>query len=147
MARGVDFSEFKKYAENWHRSYKELYAFLTTFLLEMAERTIGKTKDRTPVGTPESTGIPGYVGGALRESWQLGEIRGSGRNLEIEILNGMEYASFVEYGHRKPPTENDPRDFIPGRLMLTISLDEIYAQMPLRFNKAFKEFLAERGIE
>ena len=34
-----------------------------------------KAQRNAPVGTPESTGIPGYIGGTLRTKHQLGNFR------------------------------------------------------------------------
>lgn len=55
----------------------------------------GYAKDACPVGTPESTGIPGYVGGTLRNS-----ITHSVNNGEKAVYIGtnVEYAPFVELG-------------------------------------------------
>lgn len=35
---------------------------------------------------------PAVDTGAMLNAWQIGEIRGSGINIEIEILNPMDYA-------------------------------------------------------
>lgn len=52
---------------------------------------------KAPVGTPQSTGIPGYVGGTLKRSIVL-EIRDGGLTAEVEPT--AEYAAYVEYGTR-----------------------------------------------
>ena len=52
---------------------------------------------KAPVGTPQSTGIPGYVGGTLKRSSGL-EIRDGGLTAEVEPT--AEYAAYVEYGTR-----------------------------------------------
>ena len=52
---------------------------------------------KAPVGTPQSTGIPGYVGGTLKRSIGL-EIRDGGLTAEVEPT--AEYAAYVEYGTR-----------------------------------------------
>ena len=110
--------------------YKDFDEFLKKFILEMAFRVIAKTKQKTP-----------RITSALVNSWQVGEIKFSGQNLEVEILNGMEYASMVEFGAR-----NVNGTWREGRFMLTISIDEISNQMPLRFEKAWKQFMADKGV-
>lgn len=125
-----DFSEFERFAENWERSVNQFEPFLKQFLLETAQRVIAKTKPRTPVDT-----------GALRALWDIGEIRGSGANIEVEIVNPADYASFVEYGAR-----NVNGSWREGRFMLTLSLDEIQRQMPERFHKQFRQWLINRGM-
>lgn len=82
----------------------------------MAAETYAKAK--CPVGTPESTGIPGYIGGTLRgsitfatsEQHSAGESPASGPDYEmreqpqkgtVHIGTNVEYAPYVENGtHR-----------------------------------------------
>ena len=52
---------------------------------------------KAPVGTPQSTGIPGYVGGTLKRSIVLEIWDGS---LTAEVEPTAEYAAYVEYGTR-----------------------------------------------
>ncbi len=53
----------------------------------------GLVKKATVVGTPESTGIPGYAGGRLRSSITH-EISGK----RASVGTNVQYAKFVEYG-------------------------------------------------
>lgn len=55
-----------------------------------------KTKQRCPVGTPESTGKKGYIGGRLRSSYQYK--RGW---LEAKVYTNVFYGSYVELGTKK----------------------------------------------
>lgn len=132
MARNsnFDFKEFEKYLKKFDTIPNDLKLFLNTFLLEIAQRVIAKTKPRTPVDT-----------GALRNSWMIGDITVGKTDLSVEIVNPMEYASFVEYGHTK-------RDggWKNGYFMLTISIDEIRQQLPRRFENEFNQFLKNKGV-
>lgn len=56
-----------------------------------------KAMRNAPVGTPESTGIPGYVGGTLKRSIGI-EITDGGMSAEVEPT--AEYAPYVELGTR-----------------------------------------------
>ena len=56
-----------------------------------------KAQKNAPVGTPQSTGIPGYVGGTLKRSIGL-EITDGGMTAEVEST--AEYAAYQEYGTR-----------------------------------------------
>ena len=56
-----------------------------------------KAMRNAPVGTPESTGIPGYVGGNLRRNIFL-DITDGGMTAEVEPT--AEYAPYVELGTR-----------------------------------------------
>ena len=58
-------------------------------VIDIAERTLGRAKELTPVQT-----------GHLRNAWNLGTIEKRGDTYYIEIYNNVEYAEPVEYGHR-----------------------------------------------
>ncbi|MEG2229946.1 MAG: hypothetical protein RRY22_04140 [Bacilli bacterium] len=64
-------------------------------VLEMIGLTAEKyAKEICPVGTPESTGIPGYIGGRLRNSITHKQI-----DEDTEAIgSAVEYAPFVELG-------------------------------------------------
>ena len=79
-------------AAKYGKAADDADAFLRGFLLEMGLRVLAKSKQRTPVQT-----------GYLRNSWQLREITRSGNELEITLFNPVEYASYVEYGHKRKP--------------------------------------------
>lgn len=152
-----DFDEFEKFVKNWNEVYKDLEKWLKTFLLQQAQRVVANARRRTPVDT-----------GALRASWGIGtqqlalkssmdssghttvsldtenssiaDISVVGNNLEVTIWNGMEYASFIEFGH----TTNGG-GWYDGHFMLTISIQEVENAMPGRFHKQFKEWLKSKG--
>lgn len=56
-----------------------------------------KAQQNAPVGTPESTGIPGYLGGTLKRSIGI-DITDGGMTAEVEPT--AEYAPYVELGTR-----------------------------------------------
>ena len=163
MAQEADFKQFEQFIKAWQDSAKEFDDFLKKFLLEMAQRAISKIKPNTPVDT-----------GALRNMWGVGsqklalkssgekwsEKKGQyqetytidpenstvasidvvGNNLEVVIWNASDYASFIEYGHRR--VDGSWRE---GHFMMTIGIAEVQRQMPARFEKALKEYLARKG--
>lgn len=55
----------------------------------------------------------------------------------IEIINPVEYASYVEFGHR---TSNH-KGWVPGRFMMTISEQEIQEKAPQILEKKIQKFL------
>lgn len=57
----------------------------------------------------------------------------------IEIMNPVEYSSYVEYGHR---TANH-RGWVPGRFMMTISEKEIQQDAPQILERKLKKFLGD----
>jgi hypothetical protein len=123
--------------ENFRRKVKaslgasNLNAFIESCAKELAARLLAKVVKRTPVGQYPSSS--GKVGGTLRRGW-TGEKSQSASsyagNLKvnhyggvyvIEIVNPVEYASYVEFGHRT----RDGEGWVEGRFMLTISEQEV----------------------
>ena len=129
MSREADFAQFEKFIKSWQEINDDFETFLRQFLLEMAQRAISKIKPNTPVDT-----------GALREMWAVGEINLSGENFEVEIINQQEYASFVEYGHRRVNGV-----WQKGRFMMTVGINEVQQQLPARFDKALRAYLQSKG--
>lgn len=99
----------------------------------------------------------GKQGGTLRRGWTAQKGSGSeglntrgaaqfvntlkvnhyGDTYVIEIVNPVEYASYVEYGHRTP----NHKGWVKGRFMMTISEQEIEQISPRILEKRLKEFL------
>ena len=67
----------------------DMDAFCRKMAKELAARLLRKATLRTPVDT-----------GYLRRGWDIGEVRKNGDSYEIEIINSVEYANYVEFGHR-----------------------------------------------
>ena len=94
-----------------------------------------KVKKRTPVGVyPENSG---KKGGTLRREWTIGKIESINGVYKIEIINPVEYASYVEFGHR---TANH-KGWVGGKFMLTISEQEIQNIAPRVLEKKIKQKL------
>lgn len=58
-------------------------------------------KNHAPVGTPESTGIKGYIGGSLKQgirAIRIGKLRVS---IKTNITGNAPYSAYVEYGTHK----------------------------------------------
>lgn len=123
--------------------------FIDDCAKELAARLLAKVIKRTPVGEYKSGS--GKVGGTLRRGWtgnknQNGTsyakslpIRHYGNTTVIEIVNPVEYASYVEFGHR---TRNH-KGWVRGRFMLTISEQEIQNSAPAIIEKKLRKQLGE----
>jgi len=85
---------------------------------ELAARLLGKVIRRTPVAKVN--------GGTLQRGWTIGQVKKSGSVYEIEVINPVDYAQYVEFGHR---TSNN-QGWVNGRFMMTISADELEQQAP-----------------
>ncbi len=102
---------------------------------DLAQRFIRKVKKRTPVGVYSG----GKQGGTLRRGWSLQNARfyHSGSACLVEITNPVEYASYVEYGHR---TVNHT-GWVPGKFMMTVSAREIQRDAPKILEQKLKKMM------
>jgi len=153
-----DFSQLKKLQKKLERLEKNnIDKFYEECAKELAARLLAKVIKRTPVGQyPKSTG---KKGGTLRRGWtasteeeaQSGgssnakeyaeslEITKVGNVYQIEIVNPMFYASYVEFGHRTA----DHKGWVSGRFMLTISEKELDSQAANILEKKLIKYLGE----
>tara|TARA_X000000950_G_scaffold284100_1_gene386485 strand:- start:1042 stop:1428 length:387 start_codon:yes stop_codon:yes gene_type:complete len=69
----------------------------------------GVASKNAPVGTPESTGIKGYIGGTLRQSI---DSRVKDGGFQGEIFTGVEYA---KYQNGDPKYDNNGTSKIKGK--------------------------------
>ena len=90
----------------------------------------------------------GYQGGTLRRGWIVGEIQKVGDSYQVEVINPTEYASYVEYGHRQKPGRYVPalgkslkKAWVPGKLMMTISEQQVKSATPAILEKKLAEYL------
>lgn len=121
--------------------------FVEACAKELAARLLRMVVKRTPVGEyPKSSG---KKGGTLRRGW-TSEKRSSAQNYAdsltvhhfgdtyvIEIVNPVEYASYVEYGHR---TANH-KGWVKGKFMMTISEQELEKIAPKVLENKIKKYL------
>lgn len=147
---GVDFKEFEKFQAKIDKLNKERQAFCEAAAKELAARLLRKVIKRTPVGQyPSGSGM---TGGTLRRGW-TGQAEKSGASYAnslpvqkqgetyvIDIINPVEYASYVEFGHR---TRNH-KGWVEGRFMLTQSELELSAAAPKILEKKLAKWLGEK---
>ena len=113
---------------------------------EMAARLLSLVKPKTPVGVYDD---PSRKGGTLRRGWTGGkntdaeafakslEIEKSGNTYTITVENNVEYAPYVEYGHRT----RGGKGFVPGKRMLETSEQELKALAPKILQDKLEKFL------
>jgi hypothetical protein len=137
----ANFNEFKRFCKDFQLAANEFQPFLNQFLIEMANLAVGIIQDKTPVDT-----------GTLRAEWSVGRISGSGTEIDIEIFNGMEYASHVEYGHAGifvpalGVTLHTDTHWTEGRFMMKIGLDQVRQAIPQLFEQEFQRWIREMGL-
>jgi hypothetical protein len=133
-----DFTEFDAYAKEFSNMTAEFDAFIREFHIEYVNRIINRTKLRQSgkLGSRQAVDT-----GAMLGAWQMGEIRQDGRNIEIDILNGMDYASFIEYGYQHVGGR-----WMDGYFMMTLSIDEADEVAQEMFDIRLKQFLKKYGL-
>ena len=134
----VDFKGLEKFAEKLNKlNQEQINQFSEAAIKELAARLLRKVKFRTPVGEyPNSTG---KKGGTLRRGWTIGEVVKTDEGYTIEVINPIEYASYVEFGHR---TRNH-KGWVEGRFMLTVSEQELEADAPRILENKLNKFMGE----
>ena len=152
MARSgtFNFQDFEKIKNNLEKlNQEQVDLFIDACAKELAARLLAKVIKRTPVGDyPNSSG---KKGGTLRRGWTGGKnssavayadsltIHHFGDAYVIEIINPVEYASYVEFGHR---TANH-KGWVNGQFMLTISEQEIQQAAPAIIEKKLMKQMGE----
>lgn len=175
-----DYRQLKKLQEKINElANGDAIKFYQECARELAARLLRKVIKRTPVGENqyETEIINGkekkYVirnGGTLRRGWtsktekeaESGnsknaqewanslEVKKIGDIFQIEVINPVHYASYVEYGHRQEPGRFVPaigkrlvNSWVNGVFMLTISEKEIESQAPKILEKKLLIYLEE----
>lgn len=142
------FDQLTKFADDLKRlNDVEKEKYIEGCLKEAAARLLAKVIKRTPVGKYAD----GRVGGTLRRGW-TGEsnqsvdkyinslnVKRQGDKYIIDIINPVEYASYVEYGHRT----RDHTGWVDGKFMLTISANEVNEMLPQILEKRLEKMLKE----
>lgn len=139
----VDLRDLRRFQENLNRlSSGQLQATIESLAKEIAARLLAKAIKRTPVGHyPQASG---KVGGTLRRGWTAkgGDnltVKHVGDSYVVEIVNAVDYAPYVEYGHR-----TRGGGWVEGKFMMTISCDEIRNESPKIIERKIKNAL--RGL-
>ena len=125
---GFDYSEFENYVEKLHKLSKgELERYFQEASREIAYTLMALVKEKTPVDT-----------GTLRNRWVI-KSNHKGDEYIVYIQNPMEYASYVEYGHRT----RGGKGWVKGAYMLTISMAEIKSKSIELLQKYIEKYLKE----
>lgn len=150
-------SELEKMEEN-------IDEFLESCARELAARLLEMVIKRTPVGdysgdayecasgkSHKGNKVKGKVGGTLRRGWTNGNrisakgyadtvnVNHYGDTYVIDIINPVEYASYVEYGHRKP----NNKGWVRGHFMMTISEQKLKEAQPQILERRIRRYMEE----
>lgn len=147
----VDFKDLENFRNKIEKSLgsEQIDEFMESCAKELAARLLAKVIKRTPVG--QYPAGSGKKGGTLRRGWTGGKSQSGsayanslkvhhfGDAYVIEIINPVEYAPYVEFGHR---TRNHT-GWVEGKFMLTISEQEIQNDAPRVLQNKLKKKLGE----
>lgn len=134
----IDTRAISEYQMRVLRASNRLKDFERKFLNTLANMVMQRVMPRTPVDT-----------GRLRRSWKVSKVSEKGNVLQITIYNDAKdngadesYASYVEFGH----FTRGRVSWVEGVWMLTISTDEVKAEMTRVWNNLFNQFVKEMGL-
>ena len=109
------------------------------------------TKEKADFDMRNNKYWSGYTGGHLKKSWRISKMQGKGYNYTITVENPVEYASYVEHGHRQTPGRFIPVlgkkavvSWVRGRHMLSDSVNELEASKYKIIESKLNVFLKER---
>ena len=157
----VDYKQLENLRDRLEQFQKvDMDVFCSRMAKELASRLLRRVKKRTPVGEYETITYTkkdgttlsfneGKQGGTLRNNWKVkNTVTKNGIVYEIEIFNPVEYASYVEYGHRQQVGRFVPQigkrlksGWVEGTFMLKISEEEVQALAPKLLEKRLNEEL------
>lgn len=147
--------------------YSELVAFRDSLLAfdqaeseiaiscvnELCGRFLRKAVKRTPTGVYNEA--QAKTGGTLKRGWQNPErkMTFTPRQYQISLTNPVEYASYVEYGHRQHPGQFVPglgddgkgrrlvKSWVDGQFIMTKSETEVQDKADEVVRRRFKKAL------
>lgn len=139
MAKGgCDFRELEDFQKKLESLADNMSEILDICAKDLAKRLIAKVIKRTPVGIYSEKS--GKKGGTLKKGWSAGgryKIYHSASTCMIEIQNPVEYASYVEFGHRT----RGGGGWVPGKFMMTISAEEVQRDSEAIIAKKLKQLM------
>lgn len=145
----VDTRQLDAFSKQLKRaSQKDVDKFLEKCAKELAIRLLRRTIQKTPkdlgnlqrgwTAKPGTSPCREYKPKNTPEQWaESALISRTGNQIRMTISNPIEYAVFVEYGHRT----RDLRGWVPGQFMLTISIEEIDSMKTGILQNLLLEFL------
>ncbi len=99
-------------------------------VIQIAYEMQGRCKEKTPVKTSR-----------LRDGWRVGKLKRKEGGLYVEVYNNIEYAEFVNYGHRVGKS-----GYKEGVYMLEISMKEMERRLTPYLKAWLNKFIKENGL-
>lgn len=143
MSRDFEFDfrevvEFKEKIEALADS--DIDNFIKLATNELAGELMRLAVNKTPVDS-----------GELRRRWRMTRVKKIANGYEVRVINPVEYASFVEKGHRQTPGRYVPaigkklkKSFVQGKFFLKNSEIELESNHKALIENKLRRFLEDR---
>lgn len=120
---GFDFSELEELQENIEKVAKH-----DGKLEQVAERVLNELADTVLAGAKRDTPV---LSGHLQRNWKRTpvKVKITGNEIFVKVYNNVEYAPYVEYGHRIV-VKGVTVDFKDGFFMLTTAVENVQKLFP-----------------
>lgn len=129
MGVKVDCSQLRSFAKRVRElNGTQREEFFKKAAKSLAAQLLALVKQATPTDT-----------GYLRSGWDMRRVQVTkeGNEFRAEVINPIEYASYVEYGHR---TRNR-KGWVDGQFFLTLSEEELSNTAPAQLEEDLLEIL------
>lgn len=128
----LDVKVFEDFRDKLQKVDKASDEIIKQAIIEIANRALRLIKNATPVDT-----------GFLKGDWFISNMKKSGNVWRIDISNLVEYAPYVEYGHRIVSRDGATIGWHEGVFMMTISLKAVEKRVDQIVQRNLREYFAE----
>ena len=135
----VEFSDLVALRDKFEMLQNTVDDFFFFFTKEIAQNFVDDVIERTPGGKT----------GALKNNWVSSVVK-DGEVYKIEIVNPLEYAEFVEFGHRQTPGryvkaigKRLKKSWVQGKFMLTLTERDLQRNLDKIIREKVDAFIME----
>lgn len=146
-----DFREMKEFQEKLNKLVNSNERFILKLSKEITAILLERVIKLTPIGdyskvvsftTKDGRHVSfqphnGKTGGTLKHGWTSKPVFKRGDIYVMTVFNPVNYANYVEFGHRKPYGKG----WVPGRFMLTNSEKALKTELPVILERKVAEQL------
>lgn len=99
-------------------------------------------RENTPVGKSRK----GHIGGTMRKNWQRSHIQKTGGKKTVRIYNGIDYAFYVNNGHRVV-RDKKTIGYAMGKFMLEKGIEAAENALPGLFEREMRRVAKKNGFQ
>lgn len=127
--------ELSKYINKLKKLGKDMEDLPEVVLTDVSNMGVAYAKRKSPVIT-----------GKFRNAWYKEKVQKTAKGVQCKIGNTMEYASYVNYGHRTVDGSGKTTGYVvskKGDHLLERTLKHVNRKIEIRFEKMIKEIKAK----